>query len=492
MDAARITLLRRAFKSGSSEFWRARLVGAGGFSKPVLVKRLTPEVAAEPRHVERERAEALLTGRLVHPNVMSVLDYCLVEGQAVTVFEDLRVVDLLHLLERATVERRRLAPRLALGVAWSVLNALVHAHHRVDPTLGIAGVAHGDLSPQNIMIDVGGRVLVRDFGIPLQVPRSAPLGESSAAVLPARAESQPGIAMASIEGSSPSAKVAGATSAPAISTGAAPSPLSPPPGSGPVAMVGPEGAAAGSSPGLQVATPETPEPLARLGRLHGKPGYMSPELVTRGVITPRSDVFAVGILLYELLTFRRLFGGKDGAETLKAVAMAQVDERIARYAGDLPMPLRELMRKALRRQPDERFAGAADMLRTLEHFFPGNPHEVAPELAHYLMEIAPPEDEEGESVVDLSLPAARRRTGRRAPSRMILPAAGNGDDADFEAEFSADHWANKTLPPIADADVVQLLADIEPVGPPPLPPDALEPPPLPILDGPPIPPPLPK
>jgi len=131
LEPSRITLLKRAFRSGSSEFWRARLSGAGGFSRPVLVKRLTPDVAAEPRLIERERAEALLTGRLVHPNILAVLDYCLLDGQAVTVLEDVRAVDLLHLLERATVERRRLAPRLALGIAWSVLNA------PVQPPMGL-------------------------------------------------------------------------------------------------------------------------------------------------------------------------------------------------------------------------------------------------------------------------------------------------------------------------------------------------------------------
>ena|GEM_PF-4369872 len=399
MEPSRITLLKRAFRSGSSEFWRARLTGAGGFSRPVLVKRLMPDVAAEPRLVERERAEALLTGRLVHPNILAVFDYCLLDGQAVTVLEDVRAVDLLHLLERATVERRRLAPRLALGIAWSVLNALVHAHNRADPTLGIAGIAHGDLSPSNILIDMSGRVLLRDFGIPLQHP--------------------------------------------------------------------PKVATDPSAPADQVVPPG--EPLARLGRLHGKPGYMSPELVTRGIISPRSDVFAVGILLYELITFRRLFGAKDGAETLKAVALAQVDERILRYAGELPMPLRELMRRALKRQPDERFASAYDMLRALEAFFPGNPHEVAPELAHFVNDLAPPEDESAGD--DDAAPTVRRRSGRRTPSRMILPAAEVPDESDFEAEFEASQlWANNTPLPLAEIEV--LLANIEPVGPPPLPPEA--------------------
>lgn len=391
MDPSRITLLRRAFRSGTSETWRARLAGAGGFSRTVLVKRLCPEVAAEPRHVERDRTEALLTARLCHPNVLTVFDFCMHEGQAVTVYEDVHAVELLRLLERATALRRPPAPRLALGIVRGVLQALDHAHRRAGQ--GHVGIAHGDLSPSNVLVEASGRVLVRDFGIPLQ-------------------------------------------------------------GGG-------------------------PEPIARPGRLYGKPGYMCPELVTRGVVTPRSDLFAVGILLFELLTFRRLFSAKDGAETLKAVALAQVDERIARSAGDLAMPLRELMRRALRRQPDERFASASDMLRSIEAYFPGSPHDVAPELAHFVGEVAPPEEDD---VAPGIAPNARPRSGRRAPSRMILPVA---DEPSIQAESEAIAlWSNAMPPPLPEVEA--LLADIEPVGPPPLPPDAYAPPPLP-----PEPPPLP-
>lgn len=383
MGPGRITLLRRAFRSGTSEIWHARLSGAGGFSRAVLVKRLSPAVCAEPRHIERDRAEALLTARLCHPNVLTVFDYCVHDGQAVTLYEGVHAVELLRLLERATALRRPPAPRLALGIVRGVLQALDHAHHQAGD--GHVGIAHGDLSPSNVLIEASGRVLVRDFGIPLQ---------------------------------------------------------------------------AGGS-----------EPIARLDRLYGKPGYMCPELVTRGVVTARSDLFAVGILLFELLTFRRLFSAKDGAETLKAVALAQVDERIARYAADLPMPLRELMRRALKRQPDERFASAADMLRSIDAYFPGSPHDVASELAHFIADVAPPlEEEDGAPGASQS---ARPRSGRRTPSRMILPAT---DEVTTQAEADAiELWSNAVPPPLPD--VQALLAGIEPVGPPPLPPDAHAPPP---------------
>jgi len=388
VDSPRISLVKRAFKSGASELWRARLTGTGGFSRPVMVKRLAAEHAADPRLLERERAEALLTSRLVHPHILPVLDYCVVDGRAVTVLEDVKVVELLHLLERATAQRRRMAWRMAFGIGWAVLQALAHAHARADASLGIAGIAHGDLSPTNIFIDSSGRVLVRDFGIPLMQGKSA------------------------------------------------------------------EGGAVG-------------EPGARLGRLHGRPGYMCPELVTRGQYSPRSDVFALGILLFELVTFRRLFAGKDSAETLKAVALAQVDERITRFAGDLPMPLREVMRKALRRQPEERFNSAADMLRMLEAYFPGpgGPYEVASELAVFIADVAPPGDEEeaeapGEGVAART---TRQRSGRRTSSKLILPSAAEEVEARAAEIEAVELWSDGETP--SEADVEALLADVEPLAP---------------------------
>ncbi len=393
MDNSRITLYRRAFRSGSSEFWRGRLTGAAGFWRPVLVKRLAPELATDARLVEQERTEALLTAHLVHPNILTVLDYGLHDGQPATLHENVIAVDLLHLLERATTERRRIPSRLALHIARGVLAALSHSHRHIEERLGFVGIAHGDLSPTNILIDQSGHIRVRDFGIPLQ--------------------------------------------------------------------------------------PSPQGPIGRLGRLHGKPGYMSPELVTRGILGPRSDLFAVGILLYELTSFRRLFTGKDNTETLRKVALAQVEERLSRLAIEMPTAPVDALTRALQRQPDDRFASADEMLFALSAY---GIEDVAADLAAFIAEVAPPIDEETpapDGTIEV-----RPRSGRRAASRMILPNTPADDELAPESPHAViideEDWLDATPPPLPQMPEVEvMLADIDPVGPPPLPGDTV-PPPLPF------------
>ncbi len=62
-------------------------------------------------------------------------------------------------------------------------------------------------------------------------------------------------------------------------------------------------------------------------RIKGKFGYMSPEQASAGKIDRRSDVFALGIVLYELTTGERLFRGDDPAHTLELVKNAPIPDR---------------------------------------------------------------------------------------------------------------------------------------------------------------------
>jgi len=100
------------------------------------------------------------------------------------------------------------------------------------------------------------------------------------------------------------------------------------------------------------------------GTLRGKPGYMAPEMVRGEPVGPRADLFAVGTLLWEMLTLRRLFKSEDDTQTLRNIAEARIGERFARH-GYVPETLRSILAKALARDPDERWSSARDMARAL-------------------------------------------------------------------------------------------------------------------------------
>jgi tRNA A-37 threonylcarbamoyl transferase component Bud32 len=94
----------------------------------------------------------------------------------------------------------------------------------------------------------------------------------------------------------------------------------------------------------------------QLGVIKGKFGYMSPEQARGRPLDQRSDLFAVGILLYEGFTGQRLFEGPTDVETLEAMRAAKVP----RLAPELNVPadVEAVMRQALAKDPDRRFASA--------------------------------------------------------------------------------------------------------------------------------------
>jgi serine/threonine protein kinase len=103
------------------------------------------------------------------------------------------------------------------------------------------------------------------------------------------------------------------------------------------------------------------------GQLKGKVPYMSPEQAAGKEIDNRSDIFAVGIMLFELTTGRRLFKAKSEFETLKLICDREYP-RPSQIRADYPPGLEAIVMKALTKEPDARYQSARDMQADLEAF----------------------------------------------------------------------------------------------------------------------------
>ncbi|MCC7534871.1 MAG: serine/threonine protein kinase, partial [Deltaproteobacteria bacterium] len=108
------------------------------------------------------------------------------------------------------------------------------------------------------------------------------------------------------------------------------------------------------------------------GVLKGKFGYMSPEQVRGLPIDHRSDVFAAGTCLHEMLTGERLFAGESDFSTLEKVRNAEVPPP-SRWVPDLPPALEQICMRALSRNAEQRWQTAADMHEAVVRFLSSQP-----------------------------------------------------------------------------------------------------------------------
>jgi len=102
------------------------------------------------------------------------------------------------------------------------------------------------------------------------------------------------------------------------------------------------------------------------GCLSGKPAYMAPEMVTDLKADHRSDIFSLGIVLYEMLTLQRLFDGPTTDAVLAKVIAAQYPPPRAHNPA-ITDEVMALLRRALQRAPERRFGSAGEMGMAAEH-----------------------------------------------------------------------------------------------------------------------------
>jgi len=102
-----------------------------------------------------------------------------------------------------------------------------------------------------------------------------------------------------------------------------------------------------------------------VGALKGKVGYLSPEQVLGKKPDRRSDVFSLGVILYEVTTMRKLFGAMPHVKAIEAIANAEYPDPRTLVPG-YPDALAEVLRTALARDRGQRYPTAEAMGAALE------------------------------------------------------------------------------------------------------------------------------
>lgn len=151
--------------------------------------------------------------------------------------------------------------------------------------------------------------------------------------------------------------------------------------------------------------------LTPVGQIIGTPSYMAPERVSDHPADPRSDIYAVGVLLYEMLAGRLPFTG-DSAVAVLMKHVAEEPPPLARLAPGLPRGLPEIVHMALAKKPEARFQSAEAMAAALRSVGANAPPPAPPPVV-VEPDPAPP------SLVSDPAPPQVPSAGRRWRGRLL-------------------------------------------------------------------------
>jgi serine/threonine-protein kinase len=158
--------------------------------------------------------------------------------------------------------------------------------------------------------------------------------------------------------------------------------------------------------------------LTRTGQVIGTPQYLSPEQAEGRPATPASDVYALGLIGYECLVGRPAFEGDNPV----TIALKQVRQDPAPLPGELPPDVRELITRAVHKDPAARFPDGAAFLAAIEDVQAGRPLAAVPTtVAVALPQPRDPDPDTGATAAVSRPPTARHRS---RIAMVVLPVLG--------------------------------------------------------------------
>src|SRR5260221_1510781 len=158
-------LLRKIAMGGMAEIYLARVRGTAGFEKLVVIKRILPNVADEPKFVNMFLDEARFAATLQHRNIADVYEPGSDEGTPFFAMEFVHGQDARSIRIAAAQRKERVPLAVALAIVHGTASALDYAHDRTGSDGRNLGLVHRDVSPSNILVSYDGAIKLIDFGI---------------------------------------------------------------------------------------------------------------------------------------------------------------------------------------------------------------------------------------------------------------------------------------------------------------------------------------
>lgn len=138
------------------------------------------------------------------------------------------------------------------------------------------------------------------------------------------------------------------------------------------------------------------------GQVKGTFPYMAPEQMTAAAVDRRVDVWALGAVLWELLTLRRLFLRDTDVNTMYAVLSSEIQAPSV-FRPEVPAELDAIVLKALRRNPDERWQSAREMGKALRRVVAAQDDPPGPaELAEWMSQLFPDGESRKRRLMDIA------------------------------------------------------------------------------------------
>lgn len=165
----------------------------------------------------------------------------------------------------------------------------------------------------------------------------------------------------------------------------------------------------------RVQTEGTPQ-LTKAGELKGKLAYISPEQYRGRQLDGRSDVFSLGVTLYEALTGESLYARANEYETVAAIVLGANPTTVRGKRADVPEPLDRTIIAAIAKDKEDRFATAEELETSLLHVLESSQAVRPADLARYVGELFATEREQGPALDRTPLPERSMRETDPAPS----------------------------------------------------------------------------